>query len=96
MRVGWMRADLLIPMAHSLKDKRRPVKSLTERLRNRFNVSVAEVGMHDLHQRAAIGVAFVAVDGGSLAERMRAVREFIHRDPECQVLDISEETVAGR
>lgn len=90
MRVGWMRVELLIHGAHSLKEKRRPLKSLVERLTNRFNVSVAEVDHHDLHQRAAIGVALVASDGGNLLDRMRAVKEFIYNNPDCQVLDIKE------
>lgn len=90
MRVGWMRVDLLIPAAHSLKEKRRPLKSLVEKLKSRFNVSVSEVDLQDLHQRAVIGVAAVAPDGGELAGRMRAVREFIHNNPECRVVDVKE------
>ncbi len=90
MRVGWMRVDLLIHGSHSLKEKRRPLKSLIERLRNRFNASVAEVDYHDLHQRAAVGVAVVAVDGGNLLDQMRAVKEFIYNNPDCQVLEIRE------
>ena len=90
MRIGWMRVDLMLHGSHSLKEKRRPLKSLVERLGNRFNVSVAEVDHHDLHQRAAIGVALVAVDGGNLHSRMNAVKEFIYNNPEYQVLDIRE------
>lgn len=96
MRMGWIRADLLIPMSHSLKDKRRPLRSLLEKLRNRFHVSAAEVDCQDLHQRAVIGVALVSGDGGLLAEQMRAVKEFILNNPECQVLDIDAETLGWR
>lgn len=96
MRVGWLRVDLLIPMSHSLKEKRRPLRSLLEKLRNRFHVSAAEVDCQDLHQRAVIGVAMVAADGGVLADHMRAVKEFIANHPECRVLDIGEETLGWR
>lgn len=96
MRMGWMRIDLLIPMSHSLKEKRRPLKSLLEKLRNRFNVAAAEVDCQELHQRAAVGVAFVAADGGHLADQMRSVREFIHNNPDCQVLDIREDSLGWR
>ncbi|MDR1745553.1 MAG: DUF503 domain-containing protein, partial [Planctomycetota bacterium] len=78
MRIGFMRASLMLPASHSLKEKRRPLRSLMEKLRNRFHVSVAEVDAQDLHQRAVIGVALVAADGGALAREMRAVREFIY------------------
>ena len=90
MRVGWMRVDLMIHASHSLKEKRRPLKSLLERLGNRFNVSIAEVDYHDLHQRTAIGIAFVAADGDNLHGRMNAVKEFIYANPDFQVLDIRE------
>lgn len=96
MRVGWLRVDLLIPMSHSLKEKRRPLKSLIERLKTRFHVSAAEVDCQDLHQRAAVGVALVAADGASLAEQMRAVKEFIYNNPDCQVLNIDERSLGWR
>lgn len=90
MRVAWLRVELMIHGSRSLKEKRRPLKSLLDRLSNRFNVSVAEVDHHDLHQRAVIGIALVAADGGNLADRVRAVKEFIYNDPECRILDIRE------
>ena len=47
----------------SLKEKRKVVKSLVEKSRHRFNVSVAEVADQNLHQRATIGVAVIGCDG---------------------------------
>jgi len=47
---------------HSLKSKRKIVKSIINRLRNNFNASVAETGSNDVHQRAEIGLAFVGND----------------------------------
>lgn len=94
--MGFMRATLLLPASHSLKEKRRPLRSLMEKVRNRFHVSVAEVDAQDLHQRAVVGIAFVAADGGVLAREMQAVKEFIYNNPECQVLDIEEQTLGWR
>ena len=51
---------LEIPGVDSLKGKRRIIKSLTSRLRNNFNISIAEVGDNDIHRSAQIGVAFVS------------------------------------
>lgn len=96
MRMGWLRVDLLIPMSHSLKEKRRPLRSLLEKLRHRFNLAAAEVDCQDLHQRAVIGIAMVAADGGILAREIQAVREFIVNNPDCRVVDIREETLGWR
>lgn len=63
MRVGTTRILLRLPNSFSLKDKRRIVKGLITKLRNDFNVSVAEVGATDDERRAELGVAFVSNDG---------------------------------
>jgi uncharacterized protein YlxP (DUF503 family) len=62
MTVGVLRLELAVTDARSLKDKRRVVKSIKDRLANRFKVSVAEVDALDAHQRAVIGVAVVSND----------------------------------
>ena len=54
----WIR----VPDAMSLKDKRRAIKSIKERIANRFNVSVAEVGLLDSRREAELGVAMVSND----------------------------------
>ena len=51
--------ELAIPGCASLKEKRSVVRSLKDRLRNRFNLSVAETDLHDVHARAEISVALV-------------------------------------
>jgi len=62
MVVGVLRLTLYIPGASSLKDKRQVVRKVVDRLRSRFNVSVAEVGDNDIWQRARIGISAVAND----------------------------------
>ncbi len=59
--IGVLTLELRLSHAHSLKDKRHVVKSLKDRLRNKFNVSVAEIGYQDLWQNAL--VAAVTVSG---------------------------------
>lgn len=93
MRIGMLKVTLLIPGSHSLKEKRRPLKGLMEKVRHRFKVSVAEVDAQDLHQRAVVGVAIAAADGGILARELQAVGEFFYNNPECQVLDIKSESI---
>jgi uncharacterized protein YlxP (DUF503 family) len=54
--------ELSIPGCSSLKEKRTVVRSLKDRIRNKFNVSVAETGRQDVLTRAEISVALVATD----------------------------------
>lgn len=60
MIVGLCTVELYIPDGHSLKAKRQVLLSLKDRLRDKFNVSVAEVGDQDLWQKAVLGIACVA------------------------------------
>ena len=60
--VGIVSVHLRLPGNRSLKGKRRVVKGMLERVRNRFNVAIAEVGDNDLHQSALLGLSCVAND----------------------------------
>ncbi|MEX5217788.1 MAG: DUF503 domain-containing protein [Nitrospiraceae bacterium] len=60
MIVGICTVELFIPEGHSLKGKRQVLQSLKNRLREKFNLSVAEVGDHDLWQKSILGLACVA------------------------------------
>ena len=62
MNVGVCRLSLRVPENSSLKGKRQIVKSIISRIRNKFNVSVAEIDDHDLWQVATIGVCCVSND----------------------------------
>ena len=66
MIIGLLTLDLHFPGARSLKDKRQALRSLMTRLRNDFNVSVAEVEHQDLWQRARLAVVSVNTDHGHL------------------------------
>ena len=58
--IGVLTLELRIPDAHSLKEKRHHVLSLKERLRHKFNVSVAEIDYQDVWQRALLAVVAVS------------------------------------
>lgn len=60
MIVGLLTLDLHIPEANSLKSKRLVIRSLIDRIKNKFNVSISEVDANDLWQRSVIGIAYVA------------------------------------
>ena len=60
MVVGVCTIEIHLPFSQSLKDKRKVIKSLKDRLRGRHNISLAEVDGQDLWQRAVLGIAAVA------------------------------------
>lgn len=62
MVVGIGRIEVIIPEANSLKAKRKVVKGLIEKTKNKFHISVAEVALNDTWQRCEIGFAVVAND----------------------------------
>jgi uncharacterized protein YlxP (DUF503 family) len=62
MTIGVLQLELSIGDAMSLKDKRRVVKSLKDRIAHGHNVSIAEVGALDEHRRSILGIAMVAND----------------------------------
>ena len=66
MIVGVLTVEVAIFEARSLKDKRRVIQGFKQRLRNRFNVSVSEVGHGDAHQRCQLGIAMVSGDSRGL------------------------------
>ncbi len=86
MLVALMRFDLRIPGAHSLKQKRHVVKSLTAALRSSFNVSVAEVDHQDLWQRATLAVAATAAEGHHVRAVMHRVERFVEAWGEVEVI----------
>jgi uncharacterized protein YlxP (DUF503 family) len=69
MVVASLTWELSLPGCSSLKEKRSVIRSLRDRLRDKFNVSVAETGLQDVHERAEITIALVASDG-KMAESM--------------------------
>lgn len=82
MVVGISVFELHLPSSRSLKDKRRVVKSLIDRVHQRYRVSIAETGFHDLHQRAEIAMAVVVAGGEMEMENlMEEVRNLVESDP---------------
>jgi uncharacterized protein len=85
MFVCALRIEIHIPHAHSLKERRAVVKPLTEGIRNRHPVAVAEVGFQDKWQRAALGIAAVGSSEGQVTELLDTVERFVWSWPEIEV-----------
>lgn len=73
MVIGLLTLELHFPGARSLKDKRQALRSLEQRIRNRFNVSIAEVEHQDLWQRARLAVVSVNTDHTHLESTLESV-----------------------
>jgi uncharacterized protein YlxP (DUF503 family) len=77
MVVGVLRLELRLAENHSLKGKRSVVRSIKARVRNTFNVSIAECEDHDLWQRITLGVSQVGADQPHVDACLREVVNFI-------------------
>lgn len=86
MMVGLCTLELRIPDVQSLKGKRQVLSSLITRVRNRFNVSVAEIDEQDLWQKAILGVACVANDTGRVNQILDQVLNLIRSNPSLELL----------
>ncbi len=84
---------LFIPGISSLKEKRRVINSLRDRLRGRFNVSVSEVEHQDLWQRATLGIALVGGSASWVRDAMDRVLQEIDRDIRVEVIEFHRELV---
>ena len=90
-RVALGTLELHLPDVDSLKGKRHVLKGLKERVRQRFEVAVAEVDHHDLWQRATLAVAAVSHDGRHANEVVSKAMDFIEDNVEGNVIDMSVE-----
>jgi hypothetical protein len=91
MIVGLLTLDLHLLEADSLKAKRLLIKSLKDRIRSRFNVSISEVDGNDLWQRSVIGVACVANEKKMINRVFDDIRRIIINTPSVELIDSSVE-----
>ncbi|HTJ85138.1 MAG TPA: DUF503 domain-containing protein [Polyangiaceae bacterium] len=98
MFVGVLRLTFHIPHARSLKDKRRVVLKFRDRVRSRFDVSIAEVDAQDTHQRAVFGVAVVSGDAsvcdsvlGQVAHSAELAEDAVLTDRSTEIITVGDD-----
>jgi len=91
MIVGVLTVELAIFEAQTLKDKRRVIQSLKQKLSNRFNVSVAEVEHNDVPKRCQLGVALVSNDARAVHSQLDQVVEAVRRSAGVTLLSYERE-----
>ena len=77
MSLGLCTIKLRLPENHSLKDKRKVLKSITTRVMNRYNVAIAEMDDQDLWQVATLGIACLSNDAQQVNKVLSKVVDFI-------------------
>ncbi len=91
MVVGVLTLELHLGEADSLKGKRKILKSLLERLKHRFNISVAEVGRQDSWQYSTVGISAVSGDMAHMQRILAAVVRFVESHSGVEILDLQRE-----
>jgi len=91
MIVGVVRVYLHFPASGSLKDKRKILLSVKDRIQNKFNVSVAELEDNDLWQRSVLGIAVISNEQAHANAVLSKVTDLINSRPELVVTDIQME-----
>jgi hypothetical protein len=87
MTVGVLQLEISISDAFSLKDKRRVIKSLKDRIAHGHNVSIAEVGALDEHRRAILAIAMVSNDTRYVQGALSKLVDFVRMNPVASLED---------
>ena len=96
MHIGYCRLALHLPDNNTLKGKRQVARSVTSRIRNQFNVAVAEVGDNDLWQRLTLGVCCLSNDTRHANEILSRVVSFVEKSrDDLELLDYETEIISG-
>ncbi len=93
MIIGALTIDLAVYEALSLKDKRRVITSLIQRVKNRFNVSVAEVDNLDNRRKATIGIVMVSNDARYVHSCLDRIVDYVRTTGGATLLDYKKETL---
>ncbi len=93
MMIGVLTVEIFIPASLSLKDKRRVLKNLKDRLKNSFNISIAEIEHHGKWQRAKMAIVNVDVSKRVAESRLGKVLNFIDKFNKVQLLDSKMELI---
>ncbi|EDT79879.1 DUF503 domain-containing protein [Clostridium perfringens] len=88
MRVLNLKITLRASWVHSLKEKRMVVKSIVQRLKNKFNVSVGEVHEQDIHQIIVIGISVVCGDQKQVDSTLENLIDFVEENTDAEIINI--------
>lgn len=87
--------EVHIPRSRSLKEKRRVIKTLMDRIHQRYRVSIAETDFHDLHQRAEFALAAVHRSPAEVERLLESIRELVEQLPDALLVSWQPEILEG-
>lgn len=90
-QIAYMAIEFRVPSAHSLKDKRRIVKSLKDRLRQRYNISIAEIDRQDSHQHGVIGLTMIGTERNQLDSMISSIHNQLSEMRDILLVDVHRE-----
>ena len=93
MLVGICHLELYLTEGGSLKEKRQVIKSIIDKLRNRFNISIAEIGCQDNIRKAEIGFSVVSNESAHLDSLMEKAINFIDNNGRVEIVNIDREII---
>lgn len=96
MNIFLMNITLRASWVHSLKEKRMVVKSIVNKLKNKFNISVSEVAEQDIHQTIVIGVVGIGGTTAQVDSTMEHIINFIEDNTDAEIIGIEKETEVYR
>lgn len=93
MVIGVLELSFSIPDSTSLKAKRQVLRSIKDRLRNEFNISLAEIDHHDKWQRSSFAIVNVGAENRFVDSQLSSVVNFLKEQRSIEILDYSIEVI---
>jgi uncharacterized protein len=93
MKLVLMKVTLRASWVHSLKEKRMIVNSIVQKLKNKFNISVAEIDEQDIHKTIVIGIAGICGTSSQIDSTMENIITFIECNTDAEIIDIQKEDI---
>ena len=93
MKVLVMTIHLRAEWVHSLKEKRMIVRSITQKLKNKFNISVNEVGSQDIHNYITIGISSICATTAQVDSTYENIINFVEENTDAELMNIKREVI---
>jgi len=85
--VGILQFTVMIRGAHSLKEKRSVVRSIKDRFRHHYNISISEVDAHEIYNQAVLGIAMMGNDSKYVESGLKKILDQLRVHPEAELID---------
>lgn len=94
MKILVVKVQLRASWVHSLKEKRMVVKSIVQKLKNKFNVSVGEIENQDIHQSIVIGISGICSNNAIADSTFENIIKFIEFNSDAEIIDVYKEIIS--